>query len=147
MTEGLEAFLQYAAVFVLAATPWIELMVVIPAGAALGLPVTPVTVTALIGNALPVLGIVVLFQAWERRRGPVQRTWGDRATRIWRRAGLPGLALSGPVVTGIHLATVMALALGSPKRTTAWWMVVSLVLWAVVTAVLTALGVAWLTGG
>ncbi|MBK1727292.1 small multi-drug export protein [Halorhodospira neutriphila] len=136
-----ETAIELGLVFVLAATPWIELVVVIPAGAAMGLPTLPVTATAFIGNALPVLAIVALFRWWERRRGPVRRRWGPRARRVWRRYGLPGLALLAPVVTGIHMASVMALALGTPRRRTVQWMVASLAGWAAVTGALTALGI------
>lgn len=64
--------------------------------------------------------------------------------RVWHRYGLPGLALLAPVITGVHLATVMALALGTPRQRVVWWMTASLALWAVVTAVVTAAGVEWL---
>ncbi len=137
----LETTLELGLVVVLAATPWIELVVVIPAGTAMGLPMLPVTATAFLGNALPVLAIAALFRWWERRRGPVQCRWGPRASRIWRRYGLPGLALLAPVVTGIHMATVMALALGTPRRRTVQWMVASLAGWTVVTGAFTALGI------
>lgn len=137
----LETTLELGLVVVLAATPWIELVVVIPAGAAMGLPMLPVTAAAFLGNALPVLAIAALFHWWERRRGPVRCRWGPRASRIWRRYGLPGLALLAPVVTGIHMAAVMALALGTPRRRTVQWMVASLAGWAVVTGAFTALGI------
>ena len=141
----MELLLKYSVVFLLAATPWVELMVVIPMGAAMGLSVTPLTVVAFIGNALPVFAIIALFRWWERRRGPVRRRWSARATRVWDRYGLPGLALLGPVLTGIHLAAVMARALGAWRRQTAQWMIASLAIWAVITGLVTAVGVEWLT--
>lgn len=136
--------LWYAALFVLAATPFIELLVVIPLGGALGLPILPVTVIAFIGNAIPVFGIIALYRWWVARRGPIQRRWSARALRVWDRYGLPGVALTGPVLTGIHLAAVMALAMGSPQRRVWVWMTASLAVWALGTALLTALGVEWL---
>ncbi|MCG5547623.1 small multi-drug export protein [Halorhodospira halochloris] len=142
----MEVLLKYLLVLILAATPWIEILVVIPAGAAMGLSIAPLTVTAFIGNAVPVILIILLFQAWERRYGPIQKRWGKRAMGIWQRYGLPGIALTAPVITGIHLATVMALALGSPQRQTTYWMVASLAVWSIVTAALTQLGVTWITG-
>ncbi|MBK1734553.1 small multidrug efflux protein - like protein [Halorhodospira abdelmalekii] len=140
----MDLLLQYLLIFVLAATPWIELLIVIPAGAAMGLSLPLVTLTALIGNALPIFLIIALFRTWERRYGPIQRKWGAHAMRIWERYGLPGLAMTAPLVTGIHLAAVMSLALGSEQQRAALWMVSSLMIWAVVTALLTHLGVSWL---
>ncbi|AHE97030.1 small multi-drug export protein [Thioalkalivibrio paradoxus] len=131
---------QYALVFLAAATPWLEIMIVIPVAIGVGLAPVPVTVVSFIGNALPVFGIIALFRAWERRRGPLRRRWSPRARRIWERYGLPGIALTGPVVTGIHLAAVMALALQADRRRTAIWMTFSLALWSVATAALTLLG-------
>lgn len=142
----MDMLLSYLLIFVLAATPLVELLVVIPLGAAMGLPVLPVTVVAWVGNALPVFLIIALFRVWIARRGPVRRRWGRRALRVWRRYGLPGLALLGPLLTGIHLAAIMALALGAKQRPTALWMLASLLLWAVATGLATALGVQWLTG-
>lgn len=126
---------QYTLVFLAAATPWLEIVLVIPVAIGAGLAPVPVAMVSFAGNALPVLGIVALFHWWERRRGPVRRRWSRRAVRVWARWGLPGLALLGPLVTGIHLAAVMALALHADRRATTWWMTASLALWTVVTTV------------
>ncbi len=136
---------EYGLIFVLAATPLVELVVVIPLGAAMGMPLIPVTVVAFVGNALPVLGIIALYRAWVARRGPVRRRWSRRARRVWHRYGLPGVALLGPLLTGIHLAAVMALALKARQRPTLYWMLASLALWALATAAATALGLRWFT--
>ncbi|AGA31821.1 Small multidrug efflux protein - like protein [Thioalkalivibrio nitratireducens DSM 14787] len=130
----------YALVFLAAATPWLEIMIVIPVAIGVGLAPIPVTVVSFVGNALPVFGIIVLFRAWERRHGPLRRHWSPRARSIWERYGLPGIALAGPVVTGIHLAAVMALALQADRQRTAIWMTLSLALWSVATTVVTLMG-------
>ncbi len=136
----MEFLWQYFLVFLAAATPWLEIMLVIPVAIGLGLAPIPVTLISFIGNALPVFGIVALFRQWERRRGPVRRNWSPRARRVWDRYGLPGIALAGPVITGIHLATVMALALQANRRSTIVWMSLSLAIWSVVTLVVTLAG-------
>jgi Ca2+/H+ antiporter, TMEM165/GDT1 family len=115
-------------------------VLVIPVAIGLGLSPIPVTVISFVGNALPVFGIVALFREWERRRGPVRRRWSPRARRVWDRYGLPGLALAGPAVTGIHLAAVMALALQADRRRTALWMALSLGIWSVATLLVTLAG-------
>ncbi|MFO8155286.1 MAG: small multi-drug export protein [Pseudomonadota bacterium] len=136
--------LEYGLVFILAATPLVELVVVIPLGVAMGMSLLPVTVVAFVGNALPILGIIALHRVWVARHGPVRRRWNRRARRVWHRYGLPGVALLAPLLTGIHLAAIMALALKARQRPTLYWMVASLALWAVATATATALGLHWL---
>ncbi|OOG23247.1 small multidrug efflux protein - like protein [Thioalkalivibrio denitrificans] len=132
---------QYTLVFIAAATPWIEILIVIPVAIGAGLAPVPVAVISFVGNVLPVLGIVALFRWWETRRGPLRRRWSRRAVRVWMRWGLPGLALLGPLVTGIHLAAVMALALHAQRSATTWWMTVSLALWTVGTTLVTVAGI------
>lgn len=131
---------QYTLVFLAAATPWLEIMIVIPVAVGVGLSPVPVTIVSFVGNALPVFGIIALFRRWERRRGPVVRRWSPRAQRVWDRYGLPGIAFAGPVLTGIHLAAVMALALQADRRLTAVWMTLSLALWSAVTLLVTVAG-------
>ena len=131
---------QYALVFLAAATPWLEIMIVIPVAVGVGLAPIPVTIISFIGNALPVLGIIALFRWWEVRRGPIQRRWSPRAQRVWNRYGLPGVAFAGPVITGIHLAAVMALALQADRRATVFWMTLSLAIWSLITIVVTVVG-------
>jgi uncharacterized membrane protein len=132
-------FWQYAMLFVLAATPWIELLFVIPLGVAMGLGPVPVALDAFAGNALPVILIVFGYDRWLARRSGAP-TAGDsrregrrwtRAVRIFNNYGLPGLALAGPLLTGIHLATVIALLFNPDRRKLLFWMTMSLLLWTV----------------
>lgn len=142
MSAVLDPVWSYLLVFVMAATPWVELLVVIPVGVAMGLSPWGVALVALLGNALPVLLIALAWRSWRRwRGGPGRTVLKPRVQRVWNRWGLPGLALLGPLVTGIHLATVAALALRSSTRATALWMVASLVVWTVATTVVTVGGV------
>ncbi|MFP8956378.1 small multi-drug export protein [Natrialbaceae archaeon A-CW3] len=130
---------QYVLVFLLAATPLLEILVVIPIGIALGLDPIAVAVVAFAGNVLPIYGIVALAErvsAWlERRRSSEPSTRRKRATRIWNDYGLPGLALLSPIVTGVHLATVLSLSLGARRQATLVWMTLSIGLWTVLITV------------
>lgn len=137
----MDLFWQYSLVFIAAAAPWLEIVVVIPVAIGAGLEPLPVMVVSFVGNALPVLGIISLFDWWEQRRGPVRRHWQGRAMRVWTRWGMPGLALASPALTGIHLATIMALALRADRRATALWMILSLALWTIGTGLATVLGI------
>lgn len=125
---------QYLLVFVLAAIPWLEILLVIPAGVAIGLDPLLVAVVAFAGNALPIYGIVLAYERLAARFG-----WGEgegskrreRAKRVFRAYGLPGLALAAPVLTGVHLAAVLALGLGARGRSTLVWMTASIAVWTV----------------
>lgn len=135
---------QYALIFLLAATPFVEIMIVIPLGIGMGLAPVPVAVVGFAGNALPIWAIIAGWRWWLARRGPPRQRWGDRAQHVWERYGLPGLALSAPVVTGVHLATVMALMLQAGRGRTASWMAVGLVAWTVPTTLVSVWGIAGL---
>jgi len=133
---------QYGLIFVMAAIPWVEIVVVIPVGIALGINPLGVALFAFLGNLLPIYGIIAFYArlnsvfGWDKpnpnAKASRRKEW---AKRIWNRYGLPGLALASPVITGVHLATVIALTLRSEKRTVTTWMTVSVFLWAVVLTV------------
>jgi Ca2+/H+ antiporter, TMEM165/GDT1 family len=146
---------EYLTVFALAATPLVELLVVIPVGIGFGLNPAVVAVVAAAGNALPILLVIALYDQgrrwWHARRhgsaeaapeagGPAASRRGLRARRLWERYGTPGLALLAPLVTGVHIAAIVALALGSPSRRIAGWLMLSIGLWSAGVTVLTVLG-------
>ena len=129
---------QYFLVFFLAAVPWIELLLVIPGGIAMGLSPFWVALLAYSGNAIPVFLIVYGYRHWNNWRKNTMNTGAanisrrkQRAISIWNRYGLPGLALSGPIVTGIHLATLIALPFKPAGKTLLIWMNLSLLIWTV----------------
>ncbi len=64
----------------------------------------------------------------------------ERVERVWKRYGIPGLALQAPLLTGPILATLLALSLGAPPRPLLLWMLASVVLWGVVLTGGVALG-------
>ncbi|MHC3437291.1 small multi-drug export protein [Natrialbaceae archaeon A-gly3] len=127
---------QYLLVFVLAAIPLLEVLVVIPIGIALGLDPVAVAAVAFAGNVLPIYAIVLAGErvtAWlSRRRDGEESPRRARAKRIWNAYGLPGLAALAPIATGVHLAAVIALGLGARGRSTLAWMTVSIAAWTVV---------------
>jgi uncharacterized membrane protein len=142
----------YLLVFAAAATPFVEILVVIPAGIVAGLHPVPVTILALAGNLLTVAGAILLgdrFLRWWRARRtarghvrePHRRRSAERARRIVRRSGLPVLGLLAPITTGSHAAAFAALAIGDTRRRVLAWMAVGLVAWATATATVAAVGV------
>lgn len=144
--------LVYLGVFVAAAIPWLEVLLVVPAGIVAGLPPLPVILVAIAGNTATLLPLVWAgdrLRAWFRRRRPPPdgtesfddaHGRGGRARRLLDRYGLPGLAALGPLLTGVHVAAVVALAAGADRRRTALWLTAGLVVWAVIAGAATVLG-------
>ncbi len=139
----------YLAVALGAALPWLEILVVIPPAIALGLDPAVVGVVALLGNALPVVAIVEGYERldrWSRvRRGRplpgADGRRGSRGRRVLARYGVPGLALLGPLLTGVHLAVVVMLASGGRPRRALLWTSASLAAWTVAIVALSVVGV------
>lgn len=137
----------YALVFLAAAVPVLEVLVVIPAGIVAGLSPVPVLVIALAGNLSTVVLVVLVGDRlagwWRARRGTpdLDRPRAARARQLAQRWGVPGLGLLAPMTTGSHVAAVAALATGAGQRRVLLWMTIGLVGWGVVVAVAATLGV------
>lgn len=149
LTYDAGSWWSYVLVFLAAATPIVEVLVVIPAAVLAGMEPVPVTVVALAGNLSTVVLVVVagdrLLRWWRRRRPSRDDEPSRRAVRarvLAQRWGVPGLAILAPITTGTHIATVAALATGVSSRRTLWWMTAGLVVWAAAVAVATVGGLA-----
>lgn len=138
----------YILVFIFAAVPFFEAYGVIPIGILAGLSPLPVIILGLVGNILTVLLVIVFIQKikeWRNRKkageekGPGKRA--QRAQRLWKKYGLPGLAFIGPLIVGSHLTAFMSLSLGGTKRRTFYWMTASIVVWSLTFAVLIHFGI------
>lgn len=138
----------YLLVFLAAATPVVEVLVVIPAGVLAGLPPVQTTALALAGNLSTVVLVGLAgdrILGWWRRRRPEREDEPSRRSRrareLAQRWGVPGLALLAPITTGTHIATMAALTTGATTRRVLTWMTIGLVAWAVGVAVATVVGV------
>lgn len=107
--EDAGGIVQYVLVFVFAAIPVIEVLVVVPIAIGLGLDPLLTGIVAFAGNVASVYALIRFHRRlstwWRRRRGTDETTPGGRYTRarrLWDRYGLPGLSMSGPVLTGVH---------------------------------------------
>ena len=125
-----------------AAAGALDVWVGIITGVALGL--SPTLSGALsIASALAAVTLIValggrLQQLIYRSRRLAKRR--ERVERVWKRYGIPGLALQAPLLTGPILATLLALTLGAPPRPLLLWMLASVVFWGVVLTGGVALG-------
>ncbi len=134
--------LKWLAVAGLAAAPWGEEVIAIPAGVAMGLSPWQAGAVALPANLLPALAICAMFgrirflSRWDLPRPGRSR----RAVHLFRKHGAPGLAFLAPLATGVYLATLAALLLGVPPRAWLLWLTASLTAWALTAAAVTHAG-------
>ncbi|APW98075.1 small multi-drug export protein [Halobiforma lacisalsi AJ5] len=140
---------QYLLVFALAMVPAVEPFVVIPVAIGLGLDPFLTGVAAFGGSVAAVVAIVLarsrLTEWWRRQTGTDVTNASDRygrARRVWKRYGLAGLAVAGPILAGIHLTALLASVVGPDDRVTIAWLVAGLAAW---TGALVAASVAGLS--
>jgi hypothetical protein len=143
--EEATGIVQYALVFLFAAIPVVEILVVVPIAIGLGLNPVLTAVVAFAGNVGSVYALILsyrrLLEWWQSRTendGPSDRY--ARARRLWDRYGLPGVSLAGPVMTGVHVAALVALLAGSRGRLVAGWMTAGIAVWTVVLTVASVAG-------
>lgn len=135
----------YLTIFFAAATPWLEVLFVVPAGLLAGLGTVPTVVIAAAGNIVTLVPVVLLGERLrarlDRRRARRHGGGQRRARRVLERYGLPGLAALGPLITGAHLAALVATGSGARPRQTLAWMAAGVAAWSVAAALLTLAGV------
>lgn len=156
----LETLWQYALVYLSAATPLLEVMVVIPASVAVGLHPVPVGILAFAGNATTLVAAILggdelIARLRHRRRH--RRAEGasgedgthrserserrqERIRKIAYRWGLPGVAVLGPITVGSHVAALAAVALRMPRGRVIVWTVGGVAAWSMLFTVLSAVG-------
>lgn len=142
--------LAYLTAMVASLVPWFELFVIPPA-IALGLHPVGVALLVFAANSGATLAIVFgwerILNWWQRRRGrPLVNTGRNtRGQRIFERFGVPGLALQGPIGTGMYLAVLLGLSLGAPRRNIIVWALIGNAVWTIAMVVGTLAGVRVLT--
>ncbi|MGD7044184.1 small multi-drug export protein [Jeotgalibacillus proteolyticus] len=140
-------FVEYALIFLAAATPWLEIALVIPLGIVRGHSPVLVMLTGFLGNMLTVVLLVVLFEqvkSYFAKRSkndkPKRNKRQERGRKIWNKYGLPGLALLGPILIGTHIAAFIGMSLGAQKSWTLLWLTISIGVWSLVFGIGTMLG-------
>ncbi len=131
-----------------AAAGALDVWVGIITGVALGL--YP-TLSGAVSIASAVVGVTLVVVAGERLQGLIYHSrWlakrRARIERVWKRYGIPGVALQAPLLTGPLLATILALSLGAPPRILLYWMFASIALWGFVLTGAAALGLSVFSG-
>ncbi len=101
--------------------------------------------------ASALIGVTLVVVCGERLQGRIYRSRRlakrrARIERVWKRYGIPGVALQAPLLTGPVLATILALGLGAPPRPLLRWMLASIVLWGAALTGAAALGLSVFSG-
>lgn len=127
--------------FGIAAAPWGEILLAVPAGVLMGLhPLVALTV-GIIGNMAPVLLLVAIGERWASRRsisaGSPRRL---KAEAFFERYGAPGLALISPILTGVYIGVIVSLYFKVPRAKIVLWMGISIVAWGAAVTLLSYLG-------
>ncbi len=131
-----------------AAAGALDVWVGIFTGVALGL--HPIS-SGVVSIASAVVAVMLVVVLGERLQGRIYRSRRllrrrERIERVWKRYGIPGVALQAPLLTGPLLATVLALGLGAPPRPLLVWMIASIVLWGAALTGAAALGLSLFFG-
>lgn len=137
---------EYLLIFIAAATPWLEIALVIPLGIVRGHSPFWVMVVAFLGNMLTVVLLIMMFERVKEyfskraKKEKAKNKRQERAKRIWNKYGLPGLALLGPILIGTHIAAFIGMTLGAKKSWTLIWLTVSIAIWTLVFGIATVMG-------
>jgi len=141
---------EYIVVFLLGATPWFEIVAVIPLSIIAGLNPILVGLVAFLGNLSTVYLLIIFFEKyreWRKRKKGEEQSKSKRQARavgIWNKYGLPGLSLLGPLLIGSHIAVFIGLLFGAKKQATLMWMTISLVIWTLIITILSYYGIDFL---
>ena len=141
-----EILVMMLAVFLMAATPLLEVWIAIPAGIAMGLDPVLTALMAGLGNFIPLIFIAIGFERFRlwfesRCKDREERVGFKRFKRLWELYGLPVAALAAPATIGTHLALLMIMSLGADARRSLLWMGLSIGLWTLIVTPLAVIGV------
>src|SRR5690625_5706380 len=107
---------QYLLVFLGAAIPWLEVLIVVPLGIVWVLYPVIVMIVGFLGNIITVIPVIFMFDKirnWYTRRKEKQGKTSKRNTRaveLFKKYGVIGSALLGPLLTGTHIAAFIGMS-------------------------------------
>src|SRR5690625_640541 len=113
---------QYLLVFLGAAIPWLEVLIVVPLGIVWGLSPVIVMVVGFLGNIITVIPVIFMFdkiRKWYTRRREKQGKTSKRNTRaveIFKKYSVIGSALLGPLLTGTHITAFIDISMYATKK-------------------------------
>lgn len=131
----------YILVFLLAAVPFVEAIILAPIAIFGGLSPLPVFLLAVSGNLLTVFFVIIFIERikqWRKKKDNEKRK--ARAQRIWQKYGVIGLTIIGPYFIGSHLSAFLSLLFGGTKKQVTIWITISVVGWTLVFTIIAVLG-------
>lgn len=142
-TQSFPGWLQWFAVFLVAAIPFVESYAGTLIGVAIGLHPAVAVSAAIAGNATAVVLIVVITSRIRERvrstpaAAPTPRG-RERISHLFQRFGIPGVALIGHPT---QISSAAMVGLGANRTKVLVWELVSVVAWGAAVAVLGGLGI------
>lgn len=137
---------QYALIFLGAAIPWLEVLIVVPLGIVWGLSPVIVMVVGFFGNMITVIPVIFMFdklKTWYVRHRQKQGKSSNKSVRaasLFKKYGVIGSALLGPILTGTHIAAFIGMSMGATKKSMMNWMSISIAGWVLVAGIVTSFG-------
>src|SRR5690625_4811111 len=137
---------QYLLVFLGAAIPWLEVLIVVPLGIVWGLSPVIVMVVGFLGNIITVIPVIFMFDYINKCYTRLRVTHGKtskrntRAVELFKKYGVIGSALLGSLLSGTHIAAFIGMSMGATKKRMMNWMSISIASWVALVGILTSLG-------
>src|SRR5690625_2806698 len=134
----------YVLVFILAAVPFFEALIITPIAVVAGMSIVPVILLAIVGNLLTVYVVILFIDKFKTRfqkNKEKSQKRAERARKIFAKYGVAGVALIGPFIIGSHLSAFLSLLFGGSKQVVTLWMTISIAGWSIGLGILAAFGV------
>lgn len=150
-TQSLPLWLQWAGVMLAAAIPFIESYFGTLIGAIAGVPLPIAVLAAVVGNVISML--IFVFIASAARQKVMARRGADAAQdapsprrekvkRMFDRFGVPGVSLLGQTVLPSQITSGMMVSFGASRNAVIFWQVISIIVWAIIFALIGQAGIA-----
>lgn len=151
-TRSLPVWLQWGAVMLISAIPFVESHFGAMIGVLAGVPAPIAIVAAVVGNALSVLGFILAADAGRRKVLERRAAGGAESTepsrrrqrvrRVFDRFGVPGVGLVGQMIVPNQITAGMMVSFGARRTAVIVWQLVGIVIWAVAFGLLAQAGLA-----
>ena len=142
-TDTIPLIWQVLAVGIWSMIPFIESDVGVAIGIAVGVPVIPATIAAIVGNWLAVMAVILLtdkIRRWLYRNKDTsdKKVHGKKYEKVMhavQKWGVPGASLLAPTLIGSHIGAFFMAASGVNKRYLMFWQTIAIVVWGIIFAV------------
>lgn len=133
--------LQWAALALIAAIPFVEVYLGSAIGIVIGVPPLAAALAAMLGNAVAVLAIIFVADAL-RTRARRDRSSGlspgqARVKKLFDRFGVPGVSL---LLHPTQISAAGLIALGAPRTKVIIWQLTSIAVWGTAVVALASIG-------